>query len=462
MTDKHVTDKHMTDKHMTDKLVTEKKHKILLIQPTPYDQFGNLVKKKKLYFVGLALPLLAALTPPEFEVELCYETIEEVPFDTDAELIGISSMGHAVMRTIDIANRFRELGKTVILGGYMVSLMPEEAQKYCDSVMIGDSEETWGEMLQDYLNGSLKPVYKKKPDKLVTPLPKYELLIKKRIGNFLPVQAGRGCPKTCSFCSVYCLYKGQYLKRSIPDVIRDIKRVKELGFKQFLLLDDNLFSDRDYAVELCSEIKKLKMNWMTQCSIDIASDEELLDIVADSGCYVLSFGLESINRESLIGMQKAWAHPERYKEQIAIIQKHGIDVSSEMVVGAEGDTLESIKATAKFVEESKISVPRFYILTPIPGTKYWDEMKQQNRIYNTDMYSYNSCEAVHIPKNMTPEELTKAYWELYNEVYSMRSILKRTIFTKGFLKKPFRVGFYFGVNMFYRYQIRHGIVPNII
>ena len=89
-------------------------------------------------------------------------------------------------------------------------------------------------------------------------------------------------------------------------------------------------------------------------------------------------------------------------------------------------------------------------------------MKQQNRIYNTDMYSYNSCEAVHIPKNMTPEELTKAYWELYNEVYSMRSILKRTIFTKGFLKKPFRVGFYFGVNMFYRYQIRHGIVPNII
>ena len=439
-----------------------KKKKILLIQPTPYDQHGNLVKKSRLYFVGLALPLLAALTPEEYEVEICYETIEDVPFDTDADLVGISSMGHAVMRTIDIAKKFRELGKTVVLGGYMVSLMPEEAKKYGDAVMIGDAEETWAQMLFDYSNGNLQKVYQKKLTKLETPLPKYELILNKKIGNFLPVQAGRGCPKTCSFCSVYCLYKGQYLKRSIPDVMRDIKRVKELGFKQFLLLDDNIFSNRDYAIELCAEIKKLKMKWMTQCSIDIAKDEELLDIIASSGCYVLSFGLESISRESLKSMNKSWANPDKYSEQIKIIKKHGIDISTEMVVGAEGDTLESIKATAKFVADNGIAVPRFYILTPIPGTKFWDEMQEQNRIYNTDIYSYNSCEAVHFPKNMTPEELTKAYWELYNEVYTMKSIAKRTIFTKAFLRRPFRVLFYFGVNVFYRSQIKKGIVPNIV
>ncbi len=438
------------------------KNKILLIQPTPYDQYGKLVKKHRLYFVGLALPLLAALTPDDFEVEICYETIEDVPFDTDAELIGISSMGHAVMRTIDIANKFKELGKTVILGGYMVSLMPEEAQKYCDAVMIGDSEETWGEMIEDYRNGTLKKVYKKKLTKLETPLPKYELILNKKIGNFLPVQAGRGCPKTCSFCSIYCLYHGQYLRREIPDVIRDIKRIKELGFKQFLLLDDNLFSNRDYALALCAEIKKLKMKWMTQCSIDISKDEELLKVVAEAGCYVLSFGLESISRESLVGMQKAWAHPDQYAEQLKIIRKYGIDVSTEMVVGAEGDTLESIRETAKFIEDNKITVPRFYILTPIPGTQFYDEMKEQNRIYNTDMYSYNACEAVHVPKNMTPEELTKAYWELYNEVYSYRSIFKRTIFVKNFWRRPFTSFFYLGVNLFYRKHIKHGIVPNIV
>ena len=443
-------------------LKSSMKNKILLIQPTPYDQYGKLVKKHRLYFVGLALPLLAALTPEDFEVEICYETIEDVPFDTDAELIGISSMGHAVMRTIDIANKFRELGKTVILGGYMVSLMPDEAQKYCDAVMIGDSEETWGEMIEDYRNGTLKKVYKKKLTKLETPLPKYELILNKKIGNFLPVQAGRGCPKTCSFCSIYCLYHGQYLRREIPDVIRDIKRIKELGFKQFLLLDDNLFSDRNYALALCAEIKKLKMKWMTQCSIDISKDEELLKVVAQAGCYVLSFGLESISRESLVGMQKAWAHPDEYSKQLEIIRKYGIDVSTEMVVGAEGDTLQSIRETAKFIEDNKITVPRFYILTPIPGTQFYDEMKEQNRIYNTDMYSYNACEAVHIPKNMTPEELTKAYWDLYNEVYSYRSILRRTIFVKNFWRRPFTSFFYLGVNLFYRKHIKHGIVPNIV
>lgn len=438
------------------------KKKILLIQPTPYDSGGALIKKDKLYFVGLALPLLAALTPPEFEVELCYETIEDVPFDTDAELIGISSMGHAVMRTIDIAKKFRELGKTVVLGGYMVSLMPEEAQKYGDSVMIGDSEETWGEMLEDYLNGTLKKVYKKKLTQLKTPLPRYELLLGKKIGNFLPVQAGRGCPKTCSFCSIYCLYRGQYLKREISEVIRDIKRIRELGFRQFLLLDDNIFSDRDYAVKLCAEIKKLKMKWMTQCSIDIAKDEELLEIISKSGCYVLSFGLESITRESLVSMNKSWADPDKYAEQIRIIRRHGIDISTEMVVGAEGDTLESIQNTADFIADNHIAVPRFYILTPIPGTKFFDEMQAQNRIYNTDIYSYNGCEAVHIPKNMTPEELTKAYWDLYNKVYSVRCIIKRTLLTSSVFRRPFQAFFYFFVNLFYRKQIKKGIVPNII
>jgi len=438
------------------------KKKILLIQPTPYDQKGNLIKKSRLYFVGLALPLLAALTPKEYELELCYETIEEVPFDTDADLIGISSMGHAVIRSIDIAKKFKELGKTVVLGGYMVSLMPEEAQKYCDALVIGDAEESWPELLKDYEEGKLKKLYQRKLKALKTPLPKYELLLNKKIGNFLPVQAGRGCPKACSFCSVYCLYRGQYLKREIPEVIRDIKRVKELGFKQFLLLDDNIFSNREYALNLCAEIKKLKMKWMTQCSIDIASDEELLKAIVESGCYVLSFGLESISKESLRSMNKAWAKPENYARQIKIIRQHGIDISTEMVVGADGDTLESIKNTAKFISDNHIAVPRFYILTPIPGTKYFEEMQKAKRIYNTDIYSYNGCEAVHIPKNMTPEELTKAYWDLYNEVYSIKNIVKRTLLTKTFLSRPANALFYFGVNLYYRSQIKNGIVPNII
>jgi len=436
--------------------------KILLIQPTPYDSNNNLIKKKKLYFVGLALPLLASLTPKDFEVELCYETMEDISFDSNADLIGISSMGHAVIRTIDIAKKFKELGKTVILGGYMVSLMPEEAAKYCDSVIIGDAEEIWKEMLDDFLQGKLKKVYQKKLIDLQTPLPRYELLLNKNIGDFLPVQAGRGCPNTCSFCSVYCLYRGQYLKRDINDVIRDIRKIKELGFNKFLLLDDNIFSDREYSIKLCEEIKKQKMKWMTQCSIDIANDKELLKVVANSGCLMLSFGLESISKESLISMDKAWANPCNYSEQLKIIRNFGIDISTEMVVGADGDTLESIQETANFISNNHISVPRFYILTPIPGTKYYNEMKEQNKIYNDNIFAYNGSEAVHIPKNMTPEELTKAYWNLYREVYKIKNIIKRTLITKQMFTKPLNCFFYFFVNLYYRKQIKKQIVPNII
>jgi len=190
------------------------KKKLLLIQPTPYDRNGGLIKRKKLYFLGLALPLLAAFTPQEWEVELILETIEDIPFDTDAEVIGISSMGHAVIRTLDIAKEFKRRGKTVILGGYMVSLMPEEAKQYCDSVVIGDVEGVWEEVIRDIEMGTLKPYYRKELISLENmPIPRYDLLLKKNIGDFLPVQAGRGCPNSCSFCSVYCLYRGRYIRR---------------------------------------------------------------------------------------------------------------------------------------------------------------------------------------------------------------------------------------------------------
>ena len=436
--------------------------KILFIQPTPYDSKRGLIKKKKLYFLGLGLPVLAALTSADWDCAICLETIEDIPFDTDADVIAISSMGHAVIRTIDIAKEFKKRGKIVILGGYMVSLMPEESKKYCDAVVIGDAEEVWGQVLEDIINKDIKPFYEKTLTKLEYPLPRFDLLLNKKIGDFLPVQAGRGCPNVCSFCSVYCLYKTKYYRRNIEDVIRDIKHIKSLGFKKFLLLDDNILSDRDYIFKLCNEIKKLNMQWLSQCSVKIGEDYELLKLLAESGCITLSFGLESINQESLNSMQKAWANPLEYSRLLKNIRSYGIDISTEMVVGAEGDTLESIKETAKFIEDNKVVVPRFYILTPIPGTEFFKQMEKENRICNTDIYSYNGTEAVHIPKNMTPEQLTEAYWDLYNDVFSIKSIVNRTLLHRDFFRRPFVYLFYLVVNLFYRYQIKQKITPNII
>ena len=437
--------------------------KILLIQPSPYDQNGQPIKKNKLYFVGLALPLLAAMTPEEYEVEIILEIIEDIPWDTDADIIGISTMGHGVIRSIDIAKTFKENGKTVILGGYMASIMEEEATKYCDAVVVGDAELVWGDLLKDYEQGNLKQIYEKNLTEgiLSTPLPRFDLILDKKLGDFLPVQAGRGCPNVCSFCSVACLYEGHYIKKPLEEVIRDIKHIKSLGYRKFLLLDDNIFSDRKYLGELLKEIKALNMKWMSQCDIRIGREDDLLKELKKSGCTTLSFGIESISRESLIGMNKGWANPAEYPQLIKNIQDHGIDVSTEMVVGGDGDTVESIKATKDFIEDNKISVPRFYILTPIPGTKFFKDIVKQNRLIKDDIYSFDGTEAVHKPQNMTPEELTKAYWDLYNSLFTYKSIIKRNILRKEFLREPFKYIFYFGVNLYYRYQIKQKITPNI-
>ena len=437
--------------------------KILLIQPSPYDQNKKPIKKSRLYFVGLALPLLAALTPKEYDVEIILEIIEDIPWDTDADIIGISTMGHGVIRSIDIAKEFKARGKTVILGGYMASIMAEEATKYCDSVLVGDAENVWTDLLRDYENGSLKSVYENnlRSGSYSTPLPRFDLIIDKKLGDFLPVQAGRGCPNVCSFCSVACLYEGTYIKKPLQEVVRDLKQIKALGYKKFLLLDDNIFSDRVYLAQLLKEIKDLKMEWMSQCDIRIGEEDELLKELSESGCTTLSFGLESISPESLIGMNKAWAKPENYPRLIANIQSHGIDVSTEMVLGGDGDTLESIEKTKDFIEDNKISVPRFYILTPIPGTEFFKEISRENRLVKTDIYSFDGTEAVHLPKNMSPEELTAAYWKLYEDLFSLKSIFKRNILRPEFMKKPFKYFFYTGVNLFYRYQIKQKITPNI-
>ena len=437
--------------------------KLLLIQPSPYEKDGKVIKKKKLYFTGLALPLLAALTPDDWETELIYEVIEDVPFDTDADLIGVSTMGHGVIRSIDIAKEYRRRGKTVILGGYMASIMPEEAVKYCDSLIIGDAELVWQQMLSDFENGKLQKTYEKplEGNWYSTPSPRFDLLEGKNLGDFLPVQAGRGCPNSCSFCSVSCLYSGRYVKRPLPEVIRDIEQIKSLGYKKILLLDDNIFSDKKYLDSLLDTLIKLDISWMSQCEITIGKDDELLEKLQKSGCTTLSFGLESISRESLISMDKGWAVPAEYDFLIQNIRNHGIDVSTEMVVGGEGDTLESIRMTKDFIEKNKISVPRFYILTPFPGTRFFDQIKEEGRLVNNDIYSYDGTSAVYRPKNMTPDELTQAYWELYSELFTIKSIIKRNIFRKEMLKTPARCIFNMGVNLYYREQIKRRITPNI-
>jgi radical SAM superfamily enzyme YgiQ (UPF0313 family) len=438
------------------------KKKILFVQPTIYDDRGVLVKMNRLYFVGLAYPLLAAMTPPEWKVEICLESIEEVPWDTDASVVGIGGMGHALNRGKDIAARFKEMGKTVIVGGPMASLAPDLVAPFCDSILLGDAEDAWPELLADLERGELKSRYHRPLARLSTPLPRYELILHKRIGNFLPVQAGRGCPNSCAFCSIYCLYRTRYFRRPINEVLRDIQKVKDLGFKKFLLLDDNIVADREYTIALCKAIEPLHMRWMSQCEITVAKDPETLAALAGSGCEMLSFGLESIQPKGLAALNKKWCHPEEYRELIRRVTDAGIEVASEMIVGVPTDTRESLMQTIDWVEHTRIAAPKFYIMTPIPGTDLFAQMEREDRLVSKDVYTYTASKAVIRHPNLSTEELDEIYWKLYDELYTIRRILGRTVFQKRFFKKPWQMLFLLGVNLFYRWHIKQRIAPIIL
>jgi len=438
--------------------------KVLLIQSTQYSaNTRKLCKQKKIYLPGLAFPLLAAFVPENWQIDIDIEVVDEISFDSDADIIGIGAMGHAIFRAIDIAKEFRKRGKVVFMGGYMPSLIPWFVDDYCDGVIIGDAEISFPELLKDFeTTGKIQKRYDNPLSDLSNlPLPKYELLLEKKIGFMLPVQAGRGCPHQCSYCSIACVYKGRYIARPVNEVIRDILRIKELGFKYFYLLDDNIIGNPKFLEELCIRIKPLKMKWASQCSINLARNPELLKLAADSGCRIMSLGIESISQEGLDKLNKNWVKTSEHEILLNKISETGIIPATEMMIGTDSDTAESIRNTFDFVMKTRIPIPKFYILTPMPGSVLYEEYKRDGRLLHEDYNYYTATNCVHTPANLTPAELNELYWWLYKRVYTLPNIIRRTIFNKFFFKHPLSLLFAFIVNLNYRKFIRNGDAPNI-
>ncbi len=437
--------------------------KVLFIQPTQYAENGKLCKQRRINLPGLAFPLLAAYTPAHWEVELLIEVVDDIDFDHEADLVAIGTMGHATFRGLEIAREFKKRGIPVVMGGYMASIAWEEAAKHVDSVVIGDAEIAWPKLLEDFeKTGKLEPIYKYPIHELKNlPVPRYKLLTKKPIGAMLPVQAGRGCTFLCSFCSIACLYEGKYLFRPVDEVIRDIQAVKKLGFKRFYLIDDNIVSNPKYLKELCEKITPLKMNWASQCALHLAKNRELLEVVRRSGCDLMSFGVESISQEAVNSLDKPWLKVADHEENIKKLSVAGITVSTEMIVGTDYDTEDSIRQTFEFIHRNKVPIPRFYILTPIPGTELHKTLIAEGRMLTDDLNLFDGTRCIHIPKLIGPEKLTEMYWWLNNRVFSLRSIVYRVFMNKYLWKNPQMLLFALAINLHYRHYVKRKVTPNI-
>lgn len=438
--------------------------RVLLIGPTALDVNGTPIKQKKLHLPGLTLPMLASVTPPDVNLRLLSETVEDIPYNEHWDLVGLTGMGSGIYRAWQIADEFRKRNTTVVMGGIAASLCDANwTLRHADSLVTGEAEEIWPQVIGDFARGELKPRYEMThmADISSLPLPRYDLMNKSKLGLWRPVQATRGCPFPCSFCSIQSFFRRTYRKRPVDQVVRDVRAAKKSGTRFIAFIDDNIGVDWKYFEELMTALIPEKIIWMSQCSIHIADRPDMLELAYQSGCRLLSFGIESTNADSLAQIEKGFNKPANYTQSLQSIRKFGIDVSTEMIIGLDSDHDSVFQDTYDFILDNRISVPRVHILTPVPGTPLYKEMKEDGRILHDDFSHYSGGRVVFRPKNINPENLQTNYWKLYEHLFTRRNILKR-IAGSPKRQEVYMRAFVLGVNLHYRNHIRHRITPGIV
>jgi radical SAM superfamily enzyme YgiQ (UPF0313 family) len=366
--------------------------------------------------------------------------------DFQPDLVCISSISSTIPRAYELADFYRERGAPVVLGGAHSSFLPAEGLDHADYVICGEGEQALPELialLQDggdpaavqnlcYLQNGETQQNPWRPfveDLDSLPIPDYHLIHEwgTRKRHWVSIAASRGCPFNCSFCSVIIMFGRKYRYNSVDRVMEEIRR-NALQASHIFFCDDNFTANRDRIKELCERIIKenLKIEWSAQVRVEAARDPELLKLMARSGCYVVFVGLESINPATLKAYNKSQT-VEGIRDCVINFHHHGIKVHGMFVFGSDEDHYQVIRDTVKFSRKLDLDSLQYLILTPVPGTKFYQDLEAQNRIICRDWGQYDGHHAVFQPKQFTPYELQAETIRAMKKFYSWPSVIKRLI-----------------------------------
>jgi radical SAM superfamily enzyme YgiQ (UPF0313 family) len=407
----------------------------------------------------LQLGILAALTPEDIEVVMYDDRMEEIPYDKPVDLVAITVETFTARRAYEISSEYQKRGITTVMGGMHAMLMPEEMKEHADSVLIGDAEDIWQQMLEDFQNGKLQKEYK-----AVQPtVPQKNIITRRDIfegKGYLPItllQFSRGCKYHCNFCASSSYFKGKHYCREIEDVVREIKSQKR---KLLFFVDDNIVSDFGKAKELCRALIPLNVKWVSQGSMDMLEDRELMRLLVKSGCLGLVIGFESINDDNIEAAAKG-ANKKRaldhYKKEIKELRRWGLQTWAAFTLGYDGDTKDSIIETCKFAIRNKFCFAAFNILMPYPRTPLYHKLEMEGRLlyggnwWLNEDYRFNY--AAFLPKNMTPEELTEVSFWCRKAFNSPWSIVQRALEPRTNLRTPYRFLTYLIYNPLFRKEV---------
>lgn len=400
--------------------------KLVLINPVNSARSGLSINPGG-RFPPLGLGIVAALTTSNWDIELIDENFEIFSF-READLVGITSFTANINRAYEIAGMYRLKGISTVIGGIHVSMLPDEAAKFADTIVVGSAEWSWPKVLKDFESGKLKKIYKDENQKTTTISGARHDLFHPGY-TFDSIQTARGCPMDCHFCSVTAFNGGFYRQRSIKDVLDELEATRN---SNFYFVDDNIYGYGKNASERAIALFKgiidrgLKKEWFSQASLNFAENDEVMEYAARSGCRMILLGIESEDPAALKNANKNLNLKliNKYKEIFSRINSHGIAVLGSFIYGMDGDTKASLSQRTEYILNNNIDVAQISLMTPLPGTRLFSKLEEEERLIYTDFPKdwdhYDMTEVVFKPLLMEPDELyeilIEGYFRIFNPV----------------------------------------------
>jgi radical SAM superfamily enzyme YgiQ (UPF0313 family) len=418
--------------------VREARVKIYLIAPRNPESFWTFDRvlpslNKRCIYPNLSLPTVAGLTPREHDIILCDENVEPIDFETDADIVGLTGYVIHKTRMLEIIAEFRRRGKFVVVGGPFASLCPEELRGKVNVIFVDEAEYTWPQFLRDYAAGRWQAEYRQdeKPSMRDSPLPRFDLLKIDRYRS-MTIQFGRGCPFSCEFCDIIVMYGRRPRTKSVPQVMAEIQEIHRLGLRQIFVVDDNFIGNKGEAKALLNAIAEWQtahgyaVEFMTEVSLNVAQDDELLRRLKLANFTIIFVGIESPRVASLEETKKHQNVREDILTSVHRIQKAGIQVLAGMIVGFDNDDPSIFEEQFQFIQDARIPISMTGMLNALPKTPLYTRLKGEGRLIAEsvgDQFVFTNI----IPKGMSRLELYEGYQRLLNRLYAYGNYRRRAM-----------------------------------